>query len=160
MIEDDVQFVVSQPGMEDVWIQKWLGALNTAVPATGSDVKASWAANQQTTFNQKAKMDREGEFSTAFVTARLRALWWEVVVFHGGCEGARSFYPVGGDSAGYSEDLELKFGQRLEAIGEVLKVDKRTVMDVVEGRGVGAFVGNPWVRYLCCCLRDVLTCVL
>lgn len=90
-------------------------------------------------------MDREGEYSPAFVTARLRALWWEVVVFH---DGGRSLYPVGGDSAGYAEDPELRFGERLEAIGDVMKVDKRTVMDVVEGRGVGAFVGNPWVSAL------------
>lgn len=141
--DDDVMSVMNEAGVQDLWMLKWLDALNSPVVVTETEGKASWSSNQQTTFNQKAKMDREGDFSTAFVTARLRALWQEVVAFH--C-GGRSFYPVGGDSAGYTEDLGLKFGERLEAIREVMEVDKRTVMDVVEGRGVGAFVGNPWVN--------------
>lgn len=144
--KDDVNSFLSVPGVQDLWVQIWLQAVNSSVPdAEGEESggKATWAMNQQTTFNQKAKMDRDGEYSTAFVTARLRALWWEAVVYH---SGGISLYPVGGDSAGYSEDTELNFEERLEAIGDVLKVDKRTVMDVVEGRGVGAFVGNPWVR--------------
>jgi hypothetical protein len=146
---DDVRFVLSEPGIEEEWLRKWLEAVNTPVPTLSESGggKASWAMNQQTTFNQKAKMDREGEFSPSLVTARLRALWQEVVVFHGG-SSVPSCYPIGGDSAGYTEDLGLGFAERVEAMRGVMEVDKRTVMDVVEGRGVGAFVGMKGRRVM------------
>ncbi|SMY28042.1 unnamed protein product [Zymoseptoria tritici ST99CH_1A5] len=112
-----------------------------------------WALNQQKTLNQKAKMLGESLYSPSHVTARLRALTAEVVNFHSSSnEGQgdqevqerRVFYPLGGDTLGYGEDLSLGFRERVGVMREVLRRDKRVVMDVLEGRGVRGFVGAPW----------------
>ncbi|SMQ54395.1 unnamed protein product [Zymoseptoria tritici ST99CH_3D7] len=112
-----------------------------------------WALNQQKTLNQKAKMLGESLYSPSHVTARLRALMAEVVNFHSSSnegqgdrevQGKRVFYPLGGDTLGYGEDLSLGFRERVGVMREVLRRDKRVVMDVLEGRGVRGFVGAPW----------------
>ncbi|KJX97608.1 hypothetical protein TI39_contig477g00011 [Zymoseptoria brevis] len=111
-----------------------------------------WALNQQKTLNQKAKMLGNSLYSPSHVTARLRALMAEVLNFHASNEShgdqeveeRRVFYPLGGDTLGYGEDLSLGFRERVGVMREVLRRDKRVVMDVLEGRGVRGFVGAPW----------------
>ncbi|KAK3706959.1 hypothetical protein LTR37_012458 [Vermiconidia calcicola] len=89
---------------------------------------------QQQVFNGKF-------FKNDEVNKRMRFLYQAVLVFH---IGGETVYPEGGDNGGYGKaDKSMKFSERLDKIIELLKLDKRVCMDVVEGRGVTALVATP-----------------
>ena len=134
--------LIEENMMEDSYIISLLAAMNEAV--TDGEY---WAERQQHVFNGKSKM--EATYSNAHVTARLRALFHELKLYHvGSSTGAGpTFYAIGGDNSGYPEDRRQKFSSRFANICQVLRVNKRVVMDIVEGRGVQGFVSNPWVYH-------------
>ena len=122
---------------EDQYIVMLVDAINMVqLDEPGVD---TWPGRQQKTFNQKAKLEKG--YSNAMVTARLRCLFQAVIMYHEG--GAQSIYAVGGDNTGYTENRYLKFSDRLAEMVAIMRVNKRVVMDIIEGRGVLAFVGNP-----------------
>ncbi|KAF7193844.1 hypothetical protein HII31_04734 [Pseudocercospora fuligena] len=127
---------------EDEYIQRFLDSINHVIPGGighQGQPGLSWSQRQQIIFNQKATMDEP--YSSEMVTARLRGLFAETVTFHAGT--SNPFYGASGDSSGYSENTRLDFEERIEKICEMLKFNKRIVMDVVDGRGVKGFVGHP-----------------
>lgn len=90
---------------------------------------------QQDFFNKK-------NFDNHTVNVRLRLLYRAILTYHA---GGPSVYPSGGDNAGYNtKDTTSTFSVRFQAIEDVLRLDKRVVSDVVEGRGVCALVQDPW----------------
>ncbi|KAF2162691.1 hypothetical protein M409DRAFT_26927 [Zasmidium cellare ATCC 36951] len=134
--QDDVQQYVRNASAENRFVQFLLNAINVVQNTeAGWD---TWSARQQKTFNEKAKL--EPGYTNPLVTARLRALYREVLNYH---LGGDAVYAVGGDNSGYSDDRTLRFSQRMATICEVLRKNKRVVMDVIEGRGVQGFVSNP-----------------
>ncbi|EME78305.1 uncharacterized protein MYCFIDRAFT_80730 [Pseudocercospora fijiensis CIRAD86] len=127
---------------EDEYIQRFLTAINTFVPGGighHNQPHLTWPQRQQIIYNQKSTL--EESYSSAHITARLRALFAETLAFHTGT--SNPFYGTSGDSSGYSENTRLSFEERVEKICGMLRTNKRVVMDVVEGRGVKGFVGHP-----------------
>ncbi|KAK4494806.1 hypothetical protein PRZ48_014162 [Zasmidium cellare] len=134
--QDDVHQCLRDPQAENNFVRFLLNAINEVQSReNGWDV---WSARQQKVFNEKAKL--EPGYTNPLVTARLRALYREVLNYH---LGGDAVYAVGGDNSGYSDDRSLRFSQRLATIRDILRKNKRVVMDVVEGRGVQGFVSNP-----------------
>lgn len=134
--QDDVHRYIRDPSAEDRFVQRLLDAIN--VVQSTEEGWDDWSARQQKTFNEKAKL--EPGYTNALMTARLRALYREILNYH---LGGDAVYAVGGDNSGYADDRTLRFSQRVATICEVLRGNKRVVMDVVEGRGVQGFVSNP-----------------
>lgn len=126
---------VPQPydlGAEDRYVNEFVIAAN--IPYSGEGDYPNFHARQQKVFSGKRYKNKE-------VNVRMRLLYRTVMTFH---HGGRTVYPEGGDNAGYGRpDRTLIFSDRVGKIIEVMKLDKRVVMDVVEGRGVGALVGSP-----------------
>ncbi|CAK3871761.1 Hypothetical predicted protein [Lecanosticta acicola] len=121
---------------EDAYIQRFLDAVNTARPAQPKD----WLFTHQHNFNADAQL--KASYREEMVTARLRALFHETVIFHTG-DGC-SAYPTGGTNTGYAKKQDYDFDERIRQICAVMVLNKRIVMDVVEGRGVQGLVANPW----------------
>lgn len=135
---------------EDEFIQRFLDAVNAVVPGgEGGNVHQAgltWEMRQQITLNQKLRMEgsrkgEEGAYRRPLITARLRALFLETYQFHTGTQ--ECFYSIGGNNAGYNPDTSLDFQERFELICDLLRKNKRMVMDVIEGRGVKSVVANP-----------------
>ena len=135
---------------EDSYIQRFLDAVNSVVPGgEGGNVHEAgltWEMRQQITLNQKLRMEgsrkgEEGAYRRPLITARLRALFLETYQFHTGTQ--ECFYAIGGNNAGYNPDTQLSFTERFDLICELLRKNKRMVMDVIEGRGVKSVVANP-----------------
>jgi hypothetical protein len=113
-------------------VQRFVEAAST--PYEGGSAYHEFHTRQQKVFNGKGFKDEE-------VNIRLRFLYQAAVVLH---TGGETVYPEGGDNGGYGRpDKTLKFLDRVNKIVEILKTDKRVCMDVIEGRGVSAFVANP-----------------
>lgn len=106
-----------------------------STPYTGDEERL---AQQQKKLNQKP-FDSQ-QYSAPMVNARLRILFETAVSYHA---GGPMFYDVGGDNNGYGEDRGLTFSGRMNFILEILAANKDVAMDVIEGRGVTAFVRNP-----------------
>ena len=129
--EDDVD----QANDGDFWVNLFINAANTPY-VEGSDYH-EFHARQQTVYNGKAYK----EFDDEKVNVRMRFLYQAALTFH---NGGDSVYPRGGDNEGYGDGYTpLKFSDRLNTIVGILTLDKRVCMDVIEGRGVIAFVKNP-----------------
>ncbi|KAK6423784.1 hypothetical protein LTR81_003510 [Elasticomyces elasticus] len=99
------------------------------------------AVKQQRIYNKKPLEASSRDFyNDVTLNSRLRMLFRAVLTYH---QGGRSLYPVGGSNNGYGDDRTLRFTRRMWIIIEAMEVDKRVVMDVVEGRGVAALASNP-----------------
>ncbi|KAK4953723.1 hypothetical protein LTR10_008327 [Elasticomyces elasticus] len=99
------------------------------------------AVKQQRIYNKKPLEASSRDFyNDVTLNSRLRMLFRAVLTYH---QGGRSLYPVGGSNNGYGDDRMLRFTRRMWVIIEAMEVDKRVVMDVVEGRGVAALAANP-----------------
>ncbi|KAK5742844.1 hypothetical protein LTR17_003092 [Elasticomyces elasticus] len=99
------------------------------------------AVKQQRIYNKKPLEASSRDFyNDVTLNSRLRMLFRAVLTYH---QGGRSLYPVGGSNNGYGDDRTLRFTRRMWIIIEAMEVDKRVVMDVVEGRGVAALATNP-----------------
>ncbi|KAK4896873.1 hypothetical protein LTR27_005120 [Elasticomyces elasticus] len=99
------------------------------------------AVKQQRIYNKKPLEASSRDFyNDVTLNSRLRMLFRAVLTYH---QGGRSLYPVGGSNNGYGDDRTLRFTRRMWIIIEAMEVDKRVVMDVVEGRGVAALGANP-----------------
>lgn len=134
--QDDVLRYARDPAAENRFVQFLLDAINVVQSQeAGWD---TWSIRQQKVFNEKAKL--EAGYTNPLVTARLRALYREVLNYH---LGGDAVYAVGGDNSGYADDRTLRFSQRIATICDILRKNKRVVMDIVEGRGVQGFVSNP-----------------
>lgn len=113
-------------------VQRFVAAAST--PYEAGSVYHEFHTRQQKVFNGRGFKDDE-------VNIRMRFLYQAIVVLH---TGGETVYPEGGDNGGYGRpDKTLNFLDRVDKIVEILKLDKRVCMDVVEGRGVTAFVANP-----------------
>ncbi|KAK3648198.1 hypothetical protein LTR56_007610 [Elasticomyces elasticus] len=99
------------------------------------------AVKQQRIYNKKPLEASSRDFyNDVTLNSRLRMLFRAVLTYH---QGGRCLYPVGGSNNGYGDDRTLSFTRRMWVIIEAMEVDKRVVMDVVEGRGVAALAANP-----------------
>ncbi|KAK5740806.1 hypothetical protein LTR17_004396 [Elasticomyces elasticus] len=99
------------------------------------------AVKQQRICNKKPLEASSRDFyNDVTLNSRLRMLFRAILTYH---QGGRSLYPVGGSNNGYGDDRTLRFTRRMWIIIEAMEVDKRVVMDVVEGRGVAALAANP-----------------
>lgn len=96
--------------------------------------------NHQKVFNRKAMRRGNHEYMEEMICARISLLFPIALRYH---EGGPAIYSIGGDNSGYHEDTRIKFADRLALIESILRVNKRVVMDVIEGRGVEAFVRGP-----------------
>ncbi|EME40951.1 hypothetical protein DOTSEDRAFT_56017 [Dothistroma septosporum NZE10] len=123
---------------EDLWVARLLQAVNVIQSEASNG--SVWALRQQTYLNEKASLEKG--YADQHVTARLRALYQEIVNYHA---GGPAVYAVGGDNAGYTDNRILSFSKRIHLICEIMASNKRVVMDVVEGRGVQGLVANPEV---------------
>lgn len=94
----------------------------------------------QTTFAQRARGRRDKDYREDKIQARISLLFPIARRYH---EGGPAIYCDGGDNGGYRANNDLNFLERLEAVEGVLKTNKKVVMDVIEGRGVEAFVRGP-----------------
>lgn len=125
-------------GREDEYIQKFLDAINDSQTSQANP----WLAKQQATFSGNCAL--KPSYSPAMITARLRALFAELILFHSPNDPSLShFYAIGGDNTGYAIKYDLGFEDRMKVLCRELALNKRIVMDVVEGRGVQGFVGHP-----------------
>lgn len=134
---------------EDVWLSDLLNAVNTPY-TSGSHPDLARAGSkedegylkQQRVLNQEPLQDvGKHWFTSTNMQNRLLLLFHAVINYHAG--GPRP-YPIGGGNAGFgSPDNGLLCSERLRAVIEILGYDKRVVMNVVDGAGVGAFVENP-----------------
>lgn len=119
---------------------KWQTRFVKAVilPYEGNNQKLR---DQQEYFNGNVECDPDAFYTDKNVNARM------VILFHAAYRthvGGKVLYANNGDSTGYPKESEpLTFVRRLETIEELLKVNKRIVMDVIQGRGVLAFVSTP-----------------
>ncbi|KAK4617749.1 hypothetical protein CLAFUR4_12304 [Fulvia fulva] len=125
-------------GQENLWVERLLQAVNV-VQSEANDGSV-WALRQQTYLNEKAELEKG--YTDQQVTARLRALYQEIVNYHA---GGPAMYAIGGDNAGYTDNRILTFSKRINMICGIMANNKRVVMDVVEGRGVQGLVANPEV---------------
>lgn len=94
----------------------------------------------QHTFTRKATSRKHGEYRDTMIGARISLLFPIALRYH---QGGAAIYCAGGDNSGYREDTTLSFLERLRTVEAVLARNKRVVMDVIEGRGVEAFVRGP-----------------
>ncbi|KAK3714961.1 hypothetical protein LTR37_007451 [Vermiconidia calcicola] len=127
--DDDVN--LSEDFANDA-VRRFIDAAST--PYVDGSAYHIFHERQQQVFNGKF-------FKNDEVNKRMRFLYQAVLVFH---IGGETVYPEGGDNGGYGKaDKSMKFSERLDKIIELLKLDKRVCMDVVEGRGVTALVATP-----------------
>ncbi|KAK4544986.1 hypothetical protein LTR36_003891 [Oleoguttula mirabilis] len=143
--DDDVVFYREA---EDEWVKRFIDASNIEFTGDGEALRDNddkriheHLLKQQDTYNHKPheKSSKES-YTNDFINIRMRFLFCAVLTFH---EGGPAIYPVGGANGGYGEDTTLAMSKRLAAIEDILKQEKRVVMDVVEGRGVLALAANP-----------------
>lgn len=124
---------------ENETVKQFVDAINEPYADQTND--QTFHRRQQKELNGKRYRERTGDFSDQQVNIRMRLLYRSVVVFH--C-GGQVVYPKGGDNSGYGPpDTTLKFQDRINRIINILEKDKRICMDVIQGRGVLAFVKNP-----------------
>lgn len=147
---------------EDEWIKRFIDAANLKyTDASGTSRTRTAGQNeleyqkelegqkrehehllkQQDTYNHKPheKSSKES-YTNDFINIRMRFLFRAILTYH---EGGPAIYPVGGANGGYGDDTNLSMSQRLATIEDILKQEKRVVMDVIEGRGVLALAANP-----------------
>lgn len=147
------------PAAEDEWVKIFIHAANTTyedvsqIPealreylklgddSTELDKLHEHFLAQQKTYKEKPFNDSSQDwYDNKWVNIRMRFLFTAIIRVHA---GGPSLYPKGGDNRGYTTDKTLKCSERLERVREILEYDKRTLIDVVEGRGVLGFVENP-----------------
>lgn len=147
--QDDVHAYVNA---EDEWVTRFIAAANVEyreyvdVPAdvqTGNDEDDHLHyLKQQLAYNKKPHHDSSKDlYTNEWVTIQMRMLFRAVLTYH--C-GGPPVYPIGGNNRGYGETKDMRCSERLVAIEMILRINKRVVMDVVDGRGVDAFARNPW----------------
>ena len=120
-----------------LWVTRFVEAANQ--PYTGGSQYDDFHTRQQKVYN--GKVCKTQGYGAEEVNARMRLLYEAALRLH---TGGEAVYPTGGDNDGYGNpDLKLIFSARLKEITRILKTDKRVCMDVIEGRGVTAFVANP-----------------
>ena len=121
-------------------VRGFIDAVNLSYPQPGKESAChEFHLQQQKVFNGN-RHAKKG-FTDRDVNIRMRALCEEIIVFH---TGGRTVYPQGGDNAGYGEpNKKLTFNERVKQIADLIALDKRVCMDVIEGRGVTALVENP-----------------
>jgi len=145
LIDDDFRGCEQQ---ERHWIERFLEAANK--PYAGDEIldgkpdeqQDKSFQDQQVVLNQKPHQKPGGMWYRDFwVTRRFVLLFHAILNMHRG--GPRP-YAQGGDNAGYGNvDKQLICSKRLEKVESILSYDKRTVINVIEGRGVCAFAENP-----------------
>ncbi|KAK5115595.1 hypothetical protein LTR85_009766 [Meristemomyces frigidus] len=145
--EDDFQ---SYRHAEDEWIRRFINAANLeftdargAPQPRNEDQRREHEhlLKQQDTYNHKPhEKSSKDSYTNEFFNIRMRFLFRAILTYH---EGGPAIYPVGGSNGGYGEDTTLPMSKRLESIEDILKQEKRVVMDVIEGRGVLALAANP-----------------
>lgn len=126
----------SEAGQELKWQRRFLAA--ALAPYDGSTKKLQ---DQQAYLNGNVECDTEGHYSEDQVNSRIALLYhiaWNIHV------GGERLYAIFGDNDGYpKEPRRLTFLRRLETMEDLLRTNKRIVLDVIQGRGVGAFVETP-----------------
>ena len=124
------------------WTARFLAAAKAAYvveEGTPLDDLKDWLLKQQAKLNANNKNEKKS-FDAGAVNDRISLLFEIALRYH---EGGNAIYPAGGDNGGYSQDPTLKFLNRLEEIESYLRLNKLIVIDVIEGRGVEAFVRDP-----------------
>lgn len=123
------------------WTERFLRAAEKSYDAPGSmpanDLE-DWLVKQQAKLNANTR--EKQSFSVDSVNDRIGLLFEIALRFH---EGGDAIYPIGGDNGGYNENTSLSFVERLRQIEHHLRINKLIVVDVIEGRGVEAFVRDP-----------------
>ncbi|TKA25244.1 hypothetical protein B0A50_05942 [Salinomyces thailandicus] len=147
--QDDWPFFYDQ---EDYWIGQFIQAANVEYTDASSDIAIAdmdqeqkamhtHLTKQQLTYNHKPhELTSKDIYTNEFINVRMRFLFQAVLIYH---QGGKSIYPTGGANGGYGEDKKLSMSDRLQRIVEILRKDKRVLMDVIEGRGVLAFAAHP-----------------
>ena len=126
----------SEAGQELKWQRRFLAA--ALAPYDGPNKKLQ---DQQAYFNGNVECDTEGHYSEDQVNSRIALLYHIARNVH---VGGERLYAIFGDNDGYpKENRRLTFLRRLQTIEELLRTNKRIVLDVIQGRGVGAFVETP-----------------
>lgn len=118
----------------DDWVRRFIDAANQPYMQNFGNDYHDFLLRQQKVFNGKG-------FNNETVNVRMRFLYQAAYVLHA---GGQQVYPDGGDNGGYGRtDKSQRFSDRLIRLIDILSRDKRVCMDVIEGRGVTAFVCNP-----------------
>jgi len=134
--------------LENVWVQRFLAAAkepyvdSNAHYGLPNEAQDRAYKDQQEVLNQKPYQNPGKRwYEPEWVNRRFVLLFHAAINFHKG--GPRP-YAHGGDNFGYGNpDTKLKCSDRLKEIVNILRYDKRTVINVIEGRGVCAFAENP-----------------
>ncbi|EMC91800.1 hypothetical protein BAUCODRAFT_305693 [Baudoinia panamericana UAMH 10762] len=151
--DDYVQFLETEPE----WVGNFIRAANTVYGEDSeptnthvdpeSDLAVETARmhadrlRQQTIYNHKPHEESsKAWYTNDWVVTRFRFLFQAVRNYHA---GGPHLYPVGGSNNGYGRDTTTRMGDRLKKIAATLAINKRVVMDVIEGRGVCALAANP-----------------
>lgn len=127
------------------WVQRLLTAAQTEYQpgSEDDDEDIQYEREQQQDFNGKAAVENKPgqRYTQAWINARMVLLFLTAVALH---DGGPAIHPKGGDNAGYGKpDASLTFNGRLERIEGIMRKHKRIVINVIEGKGVVAFVENP-----------------
>ena len=135
---------------EDDWIEIFIKAANveyteadgpTEPRSEDEELIHAHLLKQQSTYNHKPYEKTSQRFYTNdFVNIRMRFLFRAILTYH---QGGPAVYPTGGNNGGYPEDKKLPMSERLSLVADVLRQDKRVLMDVIEGRGVLALAASP-----------------
>lgn len=131
---------------EAEWVERFIMAavqpyeINT--DGTSEESLRQWLVDQQTIFNKSPYEKTGGHwFTNKWVNHRFVMLFYAILNLH---RGGRRPYPQGGDNGGYGKiDATMTCSTRLKMIEEMLRKDKRIVINVIEGQHVCALAENP-----------------